>query len=90
MMKEFMMGEHLNESELTDFLDTLNLVQKARLGEIVLRLKRELQGKALLAVPHFQLAWMFGTGLRFIDYPADQVDDAAEKLATKFADFLRT
>lgn len=82
--------EETHQGELlTAYLNELNLVEKARMLLVVARVARELQGKEIIRVPRFQLVWMFTQGLEMIDYPKDQLSDAAEKLTVKFLEFIR-
>ena len=75
--------------DVVETLAGMNIATKARVYLVLGRLARELQGKAILDVPRFQIVFLFKTALEEINYPADQLEAAVEKLVDKFLDFIR-
>lgn len=88
LAQQTMMGSKPT-GDVVETLASMNIATKARVYLVLGRLARELQGKAILDVPRFQIVFLFRTALEEIDYPKDQLDGDVEKLVDKFLDFIR-
>lgn len=87
--QQTLIGSTKPTGDVVETLAGMNIATKARVYLVLGRLARELQGKAILEVPRFQIVFLFKTALEEIDYPKDQLESDAEKLTDKFLDFIR-